>query len=151
MRVALLCLALILAAPPALAVAVDQQTLEDPVLEARAHNLMKQVRCLVCQNQSIEDSDADMARDLRAAVRARVAAGDSDSAVKAWLVDRYGDWVLLRPPFKPLTALLWGMPLVLVAAGGLIAARRLTRRQALAATALSADEQADLDALEKRP
>jgi cytochrome c-type biogenesis protein CcmH len=132
------------------AVAVDQETLPDPVMEARAHALMKQVRCLVCQNQSIEDSDADMARDLRAAVRDRVAAGDSDEAVKAWLVARYGDWVLLKPPFKPMTALLWATPALLVALGGLFAWRRLARRKTLDATVLNDDERAALDELDPR-
>lgn len=108
-------------------VAVDDRPLEDPAAEARAHLVMKEIRCLVCQNQSIEDSNADLARDLRRMVRERVAAGDTADEVKAWLVARYGDWVLLDPPFQARTLALWLSPpllLLLVLALALRRARR---------------------------
>lgn len=149
MRAAVLALALLLWAPLAHAVAVDPQPLADPAAEARAHALMRQVRCLVCQNQSIEDSDAELAADLRAAVRARVAAGDDDEAVKAWLVARYGDWVLLKPPVKPATWALWATPALLLLIGGFVAARRLSRRAALPQAPLDAEEAAALARLER--
>ena len=87
--------------------------LDDPILEERARELAKEIRCLVCQNQSVFDSDADLAKDLRALVRERVAAGDSDLTVKQFLVDRYGDFILLKPPVKPQTYLLWFGPLII--------------------------------------
>ncbi|MDP7547845.1 MAG: cytochrome c-type biogenesis protein CcmH, partial [Alphaproteobacteria bacterium] len=90
---------------PAWSVAVDPP-LDDPVLEARARAIHKQLRCLVCQNQSIEDSNATLARDLRMLVRERITAGDSDEATIRFIVARYGDWVLLRPPMKVGTVLL---------------------------------------------
>ncbi|MDG1858681.1 MAG: cytochrome c-type biogenesis protein CcmH [Emcibacteraceae bacterium] len=82
-----------------LAVGVDEKRLSNPVDEARAQEVMKQLRCLVCQNQSIVDSDAGLARDIRIIVRERIIAGDSDADVLRFMTDRYGDWVLLKPPF----------------------------------------------------
>lgn len=98
-----------------------ERRLEDPALERRAVELHKELRCLVCQNQSIAESNADLARDLRVLVRERIAAGDSDQQVRDFIVARYGDWVLLQPPVKRQTWLLWfGPALVLLgAAGGL--------------------------------
>src|SRR5689334_25305690 len=93
----------------ALAVTPDEM-LKDPALEARARNLSEELRCMVCQNQSIDDSEAPLAHDLRVLVRQRLEAGDSDRQVLDYLVARYGDFVLLRPPFKPETLLLWGLP-----------------------------------------
>lgn len=99
-----------------LAVQPDE-VLDDPALEARAREISKDLRCLVCQNQSIDDSDADLARDLRLIVRQRLAAGDSNEEVVQYLVDRYGDYVLLDPPVKPVTYLLWyGPPAILLIA-----------------------------------
>ena len=109
--------------------AVDPaEMLADPALEARAREIGKELRCLVCQNQSIDDSDADLARDLRRVVRERLAAGDSDEAVLRWIVDRYGAFVLLRPPVEPATWLLWfGPPALLATAGlGIVLLRRRT-------------------------
>ncbi|WP_374763198.1 cytochrome c-type biogenesis protein [Yunchengibacter salinarum] len=146
----MLCLtmgALILAAPatnPVWAVAVDEQQLADPRAEARARALMQEIRCLVCQNQSIVDSDADLARDLRALVREQVAAGKSNQAIKNYLVARYGDWVLLEPPLDARTLLLWGSPVLFLALAGL--AVWLGRRKR-PAPALSAEEEAAADAL----
>jgi cytochrome c-type biogenesis protein CcmH len=104
----------------AFAVTVDPQ-LADPVMESRAREIGRELRCLVCQNQSIEDSGAPLARDLRLIVRERIAAGDSDAAVKDFVSARYGDWVLLKPPFNLRTLLLWAGPLILfaIAAAGL--------------------------------
>jgi cytochrome c-type biogenesis protein CcmH len=104
---------------PALAVRPDEM-LKDPALEARARAVSSELRCLVCQNQSIDDSDADLAHDLRVLVRDRITAGDSDAAVKDYLVQRYGDFILLRPRFTLGNALLWAAgPIAFL--GGLIA------------------------------
>jgi cytochrome c-type biogenesis protein CcmH len=119
------------------------------VLEQRARNLGRQLRCLVCQNQSIDDSDAELARDLRQIVRERLVAGDSDQEIIAFLTARYGDFVLLRPPVKPATWGLWFGPLavLVVAAGGIaVYLRRRSPRDAAGAP-LSAEERARLDAL----
>ena len=119
------------------------EMLGDPVLEQRARDISRNLRCLVCQNQSIDDSDADLARDLRLIVRQRLVAGDSDEAVLQYVVDRYGDYVLLRPPMKATTYALWFGPLALLLIGGgglAIALRR--RRAAPDAPALTAKEQA---------
>ena len=94
------------------------EILPDPKLEARARDLSAQLRGMVCQNQSIDDSNAELARDLRVLVRERLKAGDSDDAIRAYLVQRYGDFILLKPPFKAETLALWGAPLVILLAGG---------------------------------
>jgi len=116
--------------------------LPDPALEARARDIGKDLRCLVCRNQSIDDSEADLAHDLRVLVRQRLAAGDTDQQVIDYVRSRYGDFVLLRPPFKLDTWLLWGGPgLVLLI--GLLGLGRYLRRQAdrTAPPPLSADEE----------
>ena len=106
---------------PALAVTSPGEMLPDPAQESRARALSRELRCLVCQNQSIDDSDAELARDLRRLVRERIAAGDSDEAIKAFLVERYGQFVLLRPPLEPTTWLLWlGPAAVLLLGAGLL-------------------------------
>jgi cytochrome c-type biogenesis protein CcmH len=130
----------------ALAVLPDER-LADPALEARARTLGQELRCLVCQNQSIDDSNADLAHDLRVLVRERLVAGDSDAQVLAYLTSRYGDYVLLRPPVKPTTWLLWFGPPLLLIVGGLVILMNWRRRrtEALAQPApLDADEQARL-------
>ena len=104
--------------------------LEDPRQEAQARALMETLRCLVCQGQSIADSDADMAGDMRALVRERIAAGEEPEAVRAWLIDRYGNWVSYKPPVEPLTWPLWAAPILLLAAGAWIARGRFRRRKA---------------------
>ena len=131
MRRALIALLLALLALPALAVEPSEM-LKDPALEARARTISRELRCLVCQNQSIDDSNADLAHDLRVIVRERLAAGDSDAEVKAYLVARYGDFVLLDPPFETKTLMLWLGPaiLLLLGAGGIYALLR--RRPATA-------------------
>ncbi len=118
---------LLLLAGPAYAVSDPAEMLPDPAMEARAEQIGHQLRCLVCQNESIEDSNADLAKDLRGKVRARIAAGDSDDATTSWVVARYGDFVRLRPPFTAATAVLWGSPVLAVLAGlgfALVARRR---------------------------
>jgi cytochrome c-type biogenesis protein CcmH len=101
--------------------------LEDPRQEAEAKALMETLRCLVCQGQSIADSDADMAGDMRALVRERIRAGERPEAIRRWLVERYGAWVSYRPPVEPLTWPLWAAPLLLVAAGLYLARGRFRR------------------------
>ncbi len=102
--------------------------LADPKKEAEAKALMETLRCLVCQGQSIADSDADMAADMRALVRERIARGETPRQVRAWLVERYGDYVTYDPPLSPLTAPLWLAPLVLLGIGALIARASFKRR-----------------------
>ena len=117
---------LLLACVPGHAVEPSEM-LPDPALEARARTIGRALRCVVCQNQSIDDSAAEVAHDMRRAVRERLVAGDSDAQVMQFMVARYGDYVLLKPPFKADTWLLWlGGPLVLLLAGGalLLAARK---------------------------
>lgn len=137
-----------LATGPALAVRPDE-VLKDQALEARARDLSAHLRCMVCQNQSIDDSDAPLARDLRILVRERLVAGDTNEQVMDFLVDRYGEFVLLKPRFAWHNAILWAAaPLAFIA--GLIAIVIRTRRRKAATTAttpLSDDEQAKLDAL----
>jgi len=128
-RVALFALLLALAAP-ALAVQPDE-VLKDPQLEARARGLSQHLRCMVCQNQSIDDSDAPLARDLRLLVRERLSAGDSDGQVIDFIVSRYGEFVLLKPRFEWHTAALWLLPPVILLAGA-IAVFLSTRRRPMA-------------------
>lgn len=106
----------LMAATPAFA-ADPSEMLKDPVLENRAEKLGKELRCLVCQNESIEDSNADLAKDLRIIVREQIQNGKSDADVKKFVVDRYGDYVLLKPPFKASTLVLWVGPFALFALG----------------------------------
>jgi cytochrome c-type biogenesis protein CcmH len=132
---------------PALAVQPDE-ILKDPALEARARALSQELRCMVCQNQSIDDSDAPLARDLRVLVRERLSAGDSDSQVIDFLVARYGEFVLLKPRMSLHTVLLWAAPfaVLLIAAFGFLAARR--RAAVTADTAgLTPEEEARINAL----
>ena len=120
--------------------------LANPAQEARAEQVGRQLRCLVCQNESIEDSNADLAKDLRAKVRGRIAAGDSDDAATAWVVSRYGDFVRLRPPFNAVTAVLWASPVLAVLAG--LGFALTARRRAPAVPApLSDAERRRLDSL----
>ncbi|MEM7197465.1 MAG: cytochrome c-type biogenesis protein [Pseudomonadota bacterium] len=101
------------------------EILQNPALEARARAISSNLRCLVCQNQSIDESNADLARDLRIIVRERLQAGDSDKQVYDFVTERYGDYVLLTPPFKPATWALWATPVVLLGAGAFIIHRYL--------------------------
>ena len=101
----------------------------DPAKEAEARKLMETLRCLVCQGQSIADSDAEMASDMRALVRQRIVSGETRSEVRQWLIQRYGDYVTYDPPLKDTTAPLWLAPLILLGIGGLIATRSFKRRR----------------------
>jgi cytochrome c-type biogenesis protein CcmH len=103
--------------PPAFAV-LPSEELADPRLEARARAISQELRCVVCQNQTIDDSNADLAHDLRVLLRQRLSAGDSDAQAVDFIVKRYGDYVLLKPPFKPETAMLWLGPFLFLLAGG---------------------------------
>jgi len=126
------------------------QPLSDPQLERRAQVLHKEIRCLVCQNQAISDSNAHLARQLRVIVRERVEAGDSDTDVKTYLVDRYGDWVLMRPPLKASTLILWVAPFVILAfvlGGAVMLVVRRRRQQQTGVTPLDAQEEARLAAI----
>ena len=137
-------LLVLLFAVPLAAQPLDE-SLPDPAQEQRARDISRELRCLVCQNQSIEDSNAPLARDLRRIVRERVAAGDSNNAVLDYLVARYGEWVLLKPRFNRQTLLLWLGPLLFLVTGGavvtLVFRRNARTKSSLAASALSPDEQ----------
>lgn len=150
-RIALGALALLSALAvggPSRAVEPDE-ILADPALETRARAVSAGLRCLVCQNQSIDDSAAPLARDLRVIVREHLQAGDTDDEIRAYLVRRYGDFVLLKPPLEPATLLLWATPLLAVLGGGVALLRR--RRASEAPTPLSRDEQDRIDALMAEP
>ena len=127
------------------------EILPDPALETRARNLSRELRCMVCQNQSIDDSDAPLARDLRLLVRERLKAGDSDTQIVDFLVARYGDFVLLKPRFTLHTALLWLLPFLMLIAGAaalLIMRRRQQNR--VGSARLSDDEEARVAEVLKR-
>lgn len=133
--------ALLLAGP--VAAVLPEEQLADPALEARAREISRDLRCVVCQNQSIDDSDAPLAADLRAIVRERLTAGETNEQVTAYIVARYGSFVLLKPPLELETILLWAAPLLVLVPGGLGVALYLRRRGRAGAadpTPLSADE-----------
>lgn len=138
---------LLLAPMPAFAVNPDE-VLKDPVLEERARALSGQLRCMVCQNQSIDDSNAELAKDLRLLVRERIVRGDSDRQVIDYVVSRYGEFVLLKPRLSGKTMLLWAMPALLLALGAVALALTLRRRRAsVVEQPLTDGEKARLDAL----
>jgi len=128
---------LLLAATPAPALAQTalppapyaNRQLEDPALEAKATALMHTIRCLTCQSQSIADSDASMAADLRSIIRERIAAGEDPEAIRAWLIERYGDWISYKPTADPILWPLWAAPVLLLGAGGALAYGRMRRRK----------------------
>jgi cytochrome c-type biogenesis protein CcmH len=125
------------------------EIMSDPVNESRARDLSRELRCMVCQNQSIDDSEAPLARDLRLLVRERIAAGDSDAQVIDFLVERYGEFVLLKPRLNPHTLLLWLLPPLALAGGGLalwVHGRRRAK-SAIARDQLTAEEEARLEQL----
>lgn len=135
-------------APPANAAPQPDEILDDPELEQRARALSANLRCLVCQNQSIDDSDAPLARDLRVLVRERLVEGYSDQEIEDFVVARYGDFVLFTPPFNASTVLLWGSPVLVLGAGalGLVYALRRRRDAAPTVTAdLTPEERAELE------
>jgi cytochrome c-type biogenesis protein CcmH len=139
--------------PPAAHAVQPDEIMADPAKEARARDLSRELRCMVCQNQSIDDSEAPLARDLRLLVRERIAAGDSDAQVIDFLVARYGEFVLLKPRFESHTLLLWLLPPLALAGGGLalwIQSRRRSRSAAAQDQSLfrlTAEEEARLERL----
>jgi len=144
-------LAALLSPTAALAVQPDE-ILKDPALEARARNLSQELRCMVCQNQSIDDSEAPLARDLRLLVRERLTKGDNDRQVLDFLVARYGEFVLLKPPLQLQTLLLWSAAPVVLLCGAIalvVAARRRRTVSASPEAALSGDEERRIAALVK--
>lgn len=131
-KLALLLALLVLAGPlPARALDSPSEMLANPAQEKRAEAIGMQLRCVVCQNESVEQSDAALARQFRGIIRRRVAAGWSDKRIIGWMVQRYGTFILLRPPFDPMTWLLWGAPAIALGAGA--AAVLLARRRHVAA------------------
>ncbi|MCJ2034970.1 cytochrome c-type biogenesis protein [Methylobacterium sp. J-068] len=147
---AALALSLVLAASGGASAVQPDEVLKDPVMEARARDISAGLRCLVCQNQSIDDSDAPLARDLRLIVRERLRAGDDDAQVQAYVVGRYGEYVLLRPVFALHTLLLWLTPVAVVGLG-LFGLWRLSRRRVgPSPQGLSPAEQAEIAALTRR-
>lgn len=146
MRAILFLVALLMVAPAA-AVQPDEM-LDDPALEARAREITKEIRCLVCQNESIDDSNAELAKDLRVLVRERVVAGDTNEEVQQYLVERYGEFVLLRPTFTGFNLVIWFAGPILLVIGLVTAAIYMRKRkpEAVAAEApLSPEERAALD------
>ncbi|MBV9347679.1 MAG: cytochrome c-type biogenesis protein CcmH [Pseudolabrys sp.] len=129
MRSVILAVLIVLQTMTLAAAVQPDEVLKDPALETRARHLSRELRCMVCQNQSIDDSDAPLARDLRLLVRDRLTAGDSDQQVLDFLVARYGDFVLLRPPVRTSTFLLWTFPPAIFLAGAIALALTLRRRK----------------------
>lgn len=121
---------LLVFAAPAMAQDYAEESLSDARQEAQAVALMDSIRCVVCQGQPISGSNADLAGDMRRLIRERIAAGDSPEQVRAWLVGRYGDWVSFKPVVKPATLPLWILPLLALAGGAWLVARRLKRPRA---------------------
>ncbi len=142
----LLVVTLLSLAVPSLAVEPGEM-LSDPALESRARTLSKTLRCMVCQNESIDDSNAPLAKDLRILVRERISAGDSDATVREFLVARYGEFVLLEPRFRAQTLLLWGVPalVLLIGVGAMVVSA--SRRRKEKPKALSGEEKKRLNAL----
>lgn len=122
------------------------EMLTDPVLEARARALSSELRCLVCQNELIDESNADLARDLRLLIRERIVQGQSNAQIRDFLVSRYGDFILLNPPFKPTTWLLWLSPVLILLLGGWAMIMAAGRRP-VPPSPLTAEEERQLDAL----
>jgi cytochrome c-type biogenesis protein CcmH len=150
MRRCLFATVLLMALTQAAGAVEPGERLADPALEARARALSKELRCLVCQNESIDDSRADLAHDLRVLLRKRLEAGDSDRQALQYLMSRYGDFVLLKPPVEPATYVLWFGPPALLALGAIGAAVHLRRRRgALAPPPLTAEERGRLARLLK--
>jgi len=148
-RVAMIGLLLSLVMPGAASAVQPDEMLKDPILESRARDLSRELRCMVCQNQSIDDSEAPLARDLRVLVRERLTKGDSDRQVLNFLVSRYGEFVLLRPRLEWNTLLLWGLPPAALIAGTIALFAMSRRRQNAASEAgpLSPDEKRRLSTL----
>jgi cytochrome c-type biogenesis protein CcmH len=149
MRFVLALMAALLVSASAFAVQPNE-VLKDPALERRAREISGGLRCLVCQNQSIDDSDAQLAKDLRLLVRERLVAGDTDEQVESFLVQRYGEFVLLKPTFGAHTLLLWLTPALVLILGGIGAYAAMRRRPQAPAAALDDGEREALETLLKR-
>ncbi len=152
MRTLLALLLTVLMAAPAFAVLPDE-ILADPALEARARAISAQLRCLVCQNESIDDSNADLAREIRLLVRERLVAGDTDDEAIQYLVDRYGEFVLLKPVFAPHTLILWTAAPIILLVGGIaiaLAARRKRAADVVEDAELTEDEKRALEQLSRQ-
>jgi cytochrome c-type biogenesis protein CcmH len=145
-RLVLAVFGVLLIAGGARAVLPNEQ-LADPKLEARARAISQELRCVVCQNQTIDDSDAELAHDLRVLLRERLLKGDTDEQAKAFIVKRYGSYVLLKPPFRRETVLLWLGPLLVLVAGGAGAALYIVRRKPQGDTPLSPEEELRVSAM----
>ena len=134
MRALLLAIFFLLSGPVAAQTALppapyaDRQ-LDDPALEKKASDFMLTIRCLTCQSQSIADSNASMAGDLRSQIRERIAAGEEPEQIRAWLIERYGDWISYEPTSDPMLWPLWGVPLLLLLGGGLLVSARIRRKR----------------------
>lgn len=142
--------AMLVASRPALAVEASEM-LADTALESRARALSSEFRCLVCQNESIDESNAPLAHDLRMLIREQVSAGRSDAEIRDFLVARYGEFVLLRPRFDGQTLILWLGPFLILAGGAILIGLSARRRSRLADAPLSADERARLESLQAEP
>jgi len=147
-RVLLLVLVVLSARGPMAWAVEPDEILKDPALETRARHLSAQLRCMVCQNESIDESHADLARDLRLLVREQLVAGKSDEEIRRYLVARYGPFILLQPPFEPTTVLLWGTPLLILIGGGFVLWRAARNRSRGAAQTVT--QVAPLDPAEQK-
>jgi cytochrome c-type biogenesis protein CcmH len=144
----LLLLTLVLGPVPHAYAIQPEEQLKNPVLEARARALSKELRCLVCEDESIDASHAELASDIRRLIRQRILAGDSDRQIKQFLVQRYGDYILFKPPFNPRTALLWIGPFVfLVLAGAILVLRGARKEPEPPLAPLSPEEESEIAAL----
>ena len=146
-RLAIVALLAALLSPGAALAVQPDEILKDPALEARARTLSQELRCMVCQNQSIDDSDAPLAADIRVLLRERIVAGDSDDEVRQFLVARYGEFILLKPPLSWHSAVLWIAPFAALIGGGLLAWYGYRRRRPVPVAPLDANEQAALQRL----
>lgn len=149
MRVIFAVLGFLLLAVSAGAVEPDEM-LKDPVLEARAREVSKELRCVQCQNESIDESNAEIAHDMRVLVRQRITAGDSNAQIIAYMTSRYGDYVRLMPRFMPKTLLLWFGPLAVLVLGGVAVMHKIRSAAPTAAAPLSEEERAAIEALQAR-
>lgn len=134
----------------ATALAVEVRQFDDADKQARYERLIEELRCLVCQNQSLADSDADLAKDLRDEVFGIIQSGKSEAEAIRFLTDRYGDFVLYRPPIKPITLMLWAGPLLVLLGGGLLLWNQTRRRAKLPDSGLSSAERQRLESLKKK-
>ncbi len=146
MRALIACLALLLT-PAALAAPSPDEAFADAAMEHRARGLYTQLRCVVCQSQSIDESGASLAQDMRVVVRERLVAGDTDAEILAYMQARYGDYVLMLPPLQANTLVLWGLPFFILLAGGILIIVFVRRQARGLAAELSPDEEAELAAL----